>query len=329
MSYFKSVVPTRTTKSSKCLKKSIPYILLVGLAVPAHASLLGFWTFDDGSGTTVSDVSGNGNNGTLSSTGATWATGIAGGGAISLSFANDGFVSMGNPSALALGDSAGDLATFTVQAWINTTSSNPPAPAIVGEQINGTNQGYLIAAGNFDPGSGCTNSTYNGKAAGYISSGGGGCFGVEITPPSTTTVTDGNWHQLVMVDNNGTLSIYVDGSLQGTGSNPNGTLACPGADFVVGGGTSSGSCGGPGTPIGGYTGLITDVGVWNQALTSSQVLAAFQSPNNPNAALTTSGTPEPASFGLGALGLGALCVIARRRHLNPTRRSRSIMRASS
>jgi hypothetical protein len=119
---------------------------------------------------------------------------------------------MGNPALLALGDSGGDLASYTVQAWINTTQTSPAI--IAGEQISGVNQGYGIGLGNFDPG--CTNSSYDGTAAGFTLAGGGACFGLAVTPPSTTTVNDANWHQLVLVDNNGVLSLYVDGTFEGT-----------------------------------------------------------------------------------------------------------------
>src|SRR5204862_5079984 len=44
------------------------------------AGLIAFWRFDDGSGTTVVDSSGNGQTLTLSASGADWATGHAGGG---------------------------------------------------------------------------------------------------------------------------------------------------------------------------------------------------------------------------------------------------------
>jgi len=300
-------------------------LLLLALAGFGHAgyaaTLYGFWSFSEGSGTMTFDNSGMGDNGTLSVTGATWAVGggLDGGNAIDLS--NGGYVTMGNPALLALGDSAGDLASWTLQAWINTTQTS--ATLVAGEQISGVNQGYGIATGNFDPG--CTDSTYNGKAAGYTASGGGGCFGTAITTPSTTTINDSTWHQVVVVDNNGTPSIYVDASLQGTAS-PVGTLACSAADFVVGGGTNNTSCSGPaGTPNGSFTGLITDVGVWNGALTSGQIQAAFNDPNNPFAATQA---PEPVSFALAVLGLAALWVVARRRHRRPMRFSRSSMRAS-
>ena len=37
-----------------------------------EAGLVGYWNFNEGSGNTVTDLSGNGNNGTIS--GATWST---------------------------------------------------------------------------------------------------------------------------------------------------------------------------------------------------------------------------------------------------------------
>jgi hypothetical protein len=61
-------------------------VLLASIGESACATqLYGHWTFANGSGSTATDVSGMGNNGTLCGTGATWATGVDGGGAINLS----------------------------------------------------------------------------------------------------------------------------------------------------------------------------------------------------------------------------------------------------
>jgi chitodextrinase len=81
----------------------------------AHASaptsgLVGYWNFDEGSGTTAADYSGNGNTGTI--TGATWTTGKVGKGALDFNGVSD-YINAGTGSSLTL---TGDMA---VSAWVN------------------------------------------------------------------------------------------------------------------------------------------------------------------------------------------------------------------
>jgi len=58
-------------------------ILMLGLTGSVYADLVGHWRLDEGSGTTVSDSSGNGNDGTITSNAGmddpTWITGVSGG----------------------------------------------------------------------------------------------------------------------------------------------------------------------------------------------------------------------------------------------------------
>jgi prepilin-type N-terminal cleavage/methylation domain-containing protein len=68
--------------------------------------LIGEWLFDEGSGTTARDTSGNGRDGSLAA--ATWTTGIKGG---ALTFNNSGYVSLGTDAAL-------NPSVFTITAWI-------------------------------------------------------------------------------------------------------------------------------------------------------------------------------------------------------------------
>jgi hypothetical protein len=57
--------------------------LLLSVAARTHADLVGHWTFDEGSGTTVIDISGNGNDGTITDNPGfddpTWIAGVKGG----------------------------------------------------------------------------------------------------------------------------------------------------------------------------------------------------------------------------------------------------------
>jgi hypothetical protein len=77
--------------------------------------LVGWWPFDEGSGTTANDSSGNNNNGTLVN-GPTWTTGKLGG-ALSFDGVND-YVGLGNPSSLNF---SGQI---TFGAWIKPQAND-------------------------------------------------------------------------------------------------------------------------------------------------------------------------------------------------------------
>jgi hypothetical protein len=79
-------------------------------AGPPTLGLIGYWNFDDGTGTIAHDTSGSGYNGTVN--GATWTTGKINGG---LSFnGNTNNVVTGN---IALGN------TFSISAWVNPAAA--------------------------------------------------------------------------------------------------------------------------------------------------------------------------------------------------------------
>jgi len=77
--------------------------------------LVGYWSMDEGGGTTVKDKSGNGNNGTLTS-GPKWVSGKNGG---ALKFdGKDDYVNCGNNNSLAPKQSV------SVEAWVNLQNKN-------------------------------------------------------------------------------------------------------------------------------------------------------------------------------------------------------------
>jgi len=80
----------------------------------AGSEIVGQWLFDEGSGATVSDTSGNGNNGTI--TGATWTTGFSGS---ALNFNGGAQVALGNSAALNPG-------IFTITAWVKPGDISGP-----------------------------------------------------------------------------------------------------------------------------------------------------------------------------------------------------------
>jgi hypothetical protein len=87
----------------------------------AAANLLAGYTFDEGSGTVLGDVSGNSLNGAI--TGATWTQGRDGS---ALNFSGSGnYVTVGKPASLGL------TGTLTVCAWVNLRSVPNDSEAVV------------------------------------------------------------------------------------------------------------------------------------------------------------------------------------------------------
>src|SRR5262249_60338542 len=100
-------------------------------------SLLAAYSFDQGSGTTLTDVSGNGNNGTISD--AVWSVSGKYGGALQFNGASDSFVSIPDVAALHL------TKGMTLEAWVDPSSlSNNGGggwgAAISKEHVNANNE---------------------------------------------------------------------------------------------------------------------------------------------------------------------------------------------
>jgi len=89
---------------------SVLWILTLASTSPARAALVGWWTFDETSGTTAADSSGSGNHGTLMN-GPTWATGKMDG-AVSLDGTDD-YVE------LPIGSLVSSLGNATLAVWAN------------------------------------------------------------------------------------------------------------------------------------------------------------------------------------------------------------------
>src|SRR5215467_13941040 len=78
------------------------------------AGLIAAYGFNEGSGTTLTDLSGHNLNGTI--VGATWTTGGKYGSALSFN-GNSSYVDLGNPAALQL------TGSMTLEAWIKAAAN--------------------------------------------------------------------------------------------------------------------------------------------------------------------------------------------------------------
>jgi hypothetical protein len=108
------------------LKPLTLLFLAAALSGQAQAGIIGYWTFNEGSGATAYDSSGNGNNGTLQA--------IPGGGATPVYVANTNSATSGQAYSLSfdqgvvsIPDSASIStvgSSFTMSAWVLDTGDN-------------------------------------------------------------------------------------------------------------------------------------------------------------------------------------------------------------
>lgn len=262
--------------------KTATQILLAALTVGttvSHAALISHWTFDESSGTTAADQTGF-FPGTLSG-GAAFVAGGISGNAVSLAEATSSLVNMGTGFP---GFTAGD---YSLVAWVNTISTDIDS-FVLSKHESGTQNGYILGV-NTTGGIGAAN-----KAFFFASHGAPADNAV-----STTTVNDGVWHQIVGVYHaSSTLDIYVDGAPVEQSVTAQ-FMTANAAPFLIGGYNVGGN-----TPTASYTGLVDDVQVYGNALTSGEVQYLFANPGQV--------IPEPASAILLLAGTGLLTLKRRR-----------------
>jgi len=212
----------------------------------ANASLVANWSFNEISGTIAHDSVG-GVNGTLQG-GATFTGtgGSMGGGAVNIPMG--GYVDMGNNFPAT--------SSFTIEAWIKLASGETSGMVVASKHVSGVGQGYYLSINNVNDGYTSLNSE------GFHSMPG-------TTAVGNVVVNDGQWHELVGVYNNGTNNIFVDGNL--AASTQNNGYSDISADFMAGGTFRNG------LPTGAFQGLISDVQVYNNALSGADVSALYQS----------------------------------------------------
>ena len=208
------------------------------LAADPSMNLVGHWEFDDGSGTTAFDSSGNDNNGTLVN-GPTWTTGQVNG---SLRFDGvDDYVRVAN---LAGG-------TSTVTLWLNTSAGGL-----------GTSFWNGLAFFGYEQGGGVNDY-------GCALNGGGKvvCQYGDSGPTGNKIVNDGLWHFIAYTRDasTGIMKIYVDGLLDTTGAAETG--------FKSPLGTAVGTV--PNTRGQDFDGTLDDVRIYSGVLSDTEILSLY------------------------------------------------------
>lgn len=134
------------------------------------------------------------NNGTASNT--TWVTGKIGQ-AASFDGTSTSNILISDNSDFTFGS-----ADFSVSCWVKKTT-------------NGTRQIFI---GQSDPGGGTPSVSFiiefqtTNAVRGIVGFNGGSAS----TPASTATITDTNWHHIVLLRDSGTMRLYIDGVADGT-----------------------------------------------------------------------------------------------------------------
>jgi hypothetical protein len=202
------------------------------------AEPVAYWNFEERSGTSTTDKSGNNNTGTLTN-GPTWTAGKIGSG-LNLSPSNS-YVSVADATALNI---TGDL---TVEAWVkpNVIDSTSRVFLEKGDGASAANRQYALRL----------NSSNRWEFFLYTGS------TTNSTPDNTTTPSTSRWDHVVGVRSGNTIYIYVNGVLRNS--------------TTVSGSTNSSSSilaiGKAGAALGYFGGQVDEVKIFNYARTASQI----------------------------------------------------------
>jgi hypothetical protein len=216
---------------------------------------VGYWPFDEGTGPTIGDASGNGNDGVLlqSANVPTRAPGRFGGGLVF-----DGVDDLVKIDSANTGILNAGMHSFTLMAWFNTDDANQGQALVVkGDTVDSScvqpgNQGYYFGI-------------YVGKLYFKINTGSPqGCLQFYGT---TDPLPSGTWHHAAAsVDRMGKLVIYLDGAMESaTDVSPyTNSVDSPGS-LSVGGYPSN-------TTYKPFAGTIDELRIYDYALTDAQIL---------------------------------------------------------
>ena len=233
-----------------------PYSNGASATTPATTpGLVAAFSFNEGTGTTVADSSGNGNNGTI--TNGTWTT--SGRFANALVFnGSNALVTIPDASSLHL------TAAMTLEAWVNPSAVNSTWRDVI---YKGNDNYYLEGT-----------STSNSAPA--I----GGTFGgANANVYGTAGLAVNTWAHLAATYDGSTLRLYVNGT-QVSSTARTGSIATSTNPLQIGGDSIYGQY---------FNGLIDEVRIYNVALTQAQIQSDMNTPigaSTPSPAVTLSST---------------------------------------
>jgi X-X-X-Leu-X-X-Gly heptad repeat protein len=220
-----------------------------GLAKPPNnLGLVGYWSFDEGTGTKAGDFSGKGNMGTFFNA-PTWTNGKRGK-ALAFVAGNNDYISMGTPSSLGLTN------TGTLAAWFKT-GNHTGYPVIVGNANYVTDRnGYLLSINDVFDGAGTVRLEVDSGSA-------------SVSINSANAYDDNQWHYAVGTWDGSNLKIYIDGEAANTPVAQGGVNAVSGVNPVIIGRD-------PGNDAtSNFDGNIDEVRIYSRALSAAEVKALY------------------------------------------------------
>jgi hypothetical protein len=216
------------------------------LAAGRPNGLVGYWKFDENTGTSAADLSGT--------NGPTWTTGKYGK-ALNYNGVNQ-YVNMGNVLDFSTDD-------ITFGAWINPANINQTKMFIGKRQSSGPYKQYQLMVGSPESTGNVTDSK---KIAVVFYA--GDAFSNSQCYRTVNDVIDGNWHFVLATRRGATVQIYVDGviaALTTVVAGPVANVSNP-ADFNVGFNNSASY----------FDGKIDEARVYNRVLSAGEIAALYQ-----------------------------------------------------
>lgn len=224
----------------QCISVGLIVTLMILTFVPhadAADDLVGHWKFDEESGSTATDASGNGKHGTL--TNVTRSTGTL----PPVEFANASSVFFNSGSSgriVSTPLSLNNFTEFTMAGWMYPTAATDRA------SLFGQNDIFEFGFTDSD-----TIFCYTSKG--------------EVSWDFTPGTFLNNWHHITCLATDSQLIMYVDGVNRASSAISAGSFGSSGDNFSIGAGAVDGGTQGP------FTGYIDDVRVYSRGLTPSEM----------------------------------------------------------
>ena len=204
--------------------------------------MVGYWKFDENSGTIPADSSSSGNNGALNDASA-WIVGKYGS-ALDFGTSAGKYVSIADSNSIDIGTS-----DFTVAAYVKTSST--AGGAIISKTDLGTSPGYYFGI------------TSNWRQI-YFEVRDSASF-VNGANDVSLPLNDGNWHHVAIVfKRGGNPEFYFDGAVQTIAA----TLTIPTGDFSNNRPLFIGESEGG---VNHFNGVIDEVRIYNRALSAAEI----------------------------------------------------------
>jgi hypothetical protein len=232
--------------STLTVNKAKPVLTLSNSTASVNTSgLVGYWRFEEGTGTTVSDSSGYGNNGTINNldNGVSWATGRFGRGLRFENITSNLYAKIDNAATL------NPTLAITLESWVKLNTEQAPwsAPFI-------TKSGQYALYHDFDAPN---------RITFYLKNSSGTQFWPSVTGDDKVPINQ--WlHVVGTYDSSTNLTkIYINGTLMATYDSFTGPLATASDDLYVGDEDLNAT--------------IDEVRVWNRSLTADEIKELYES----------------------------------------------------